>query len=392
MRLRILACAILSAFALSALANPVGINAAGQIFIERGQSLLAQGKAQQAFDAYREAAKADPASSLPDSMSAGLFGYLADGSTGEQRAKYRAQSLAFARSALKNNGADPIANEIIRVAQQDAPPPLHAPNKEAADLVAAGESLFGQKRLAEALVKYEQATQADPLYSAAWVYAGDCYYLQKRWAEAEERFRKAAAIEPLNGQAWRFLSDTLAAQGKMREAQDALLSGIAADPSQRPNWDKLESFLRRDGAVMARLRLQHRPNVTLDPKTGSPNVEIAKDLADKRNKADMSFWLSYGLVIADRMAHKDQAASPYATELAALRQALKVDAELQAKTPYSFDDPSLMLLRKLEANGQLEAAILLLMYRESFRADLEAWKRAHPNGVREFVLVQNVRP
>lgn len=392
MRLRILACALLSAFALSALANPVGINAAGQALIDRGQSLLGQGQAQQAFDTYREAAKADPASSMPDSMSAALFGYLADRSTGDQRAKFRAQSLAFARSALKKNEADPTANEIMRVEQQDAPTPLHLPNKEAAALAAAGESLFAQKRLEEALAKYEQAAQADPQYSTAWVYAGDCYYLQKRWADAEARFRKAATIEPLNGQAWRFLSDSLAAQGKTRDAQDALLSGIAADPNQRPNWDKLESFLRRDGAVMARLRLQHRPSVVLDPKTGAPNVQIAKELADKPNSVDMGFWLSYGLAVAGGMTQKDRTVSPFGAELAALRGALQVAAELREKSPSPFDDPSLELLRQLEAKGQLETAILLLMYRESYRAEFEAWKKAHPNGVREFVLLQNIRP
>ncbi|WLI89404.1 tetratricopeptide repeat protein [Massilia sp. R2A-15] len=382
----------MSAISLHAGATEVGINAAGQVLLDRGQSLLAQGQVQQAFDAYREAAKADPASSLPDSMSAGLFGYLAERSTGDQRAKFLAQSLAFARSALTHNSADPIANELIRLAEQDAPTHLHAPTKEAADLVEAGESLFAQRRLPEALAKYELAAQVDPLYSAAWVFAGDCFYVEKRWAEAEARFRKAASIEPLNGQAWRFLSDALAQQGKKQDAQDALLSGIAAQPTQRPNWDKLDTMLRAGGVTMARLNLRRRASATLDPATHKPTVNLDKQLLDKPQGADTSFWTMYGMTLATAMAQKDPAASPFSLELQALRTALKVDADLQEKEPRSFDDPGLALLRKLGAQGQLETAILLLMYRESYRPEFEAWKKAHPNGVREFVLLQNVRP
>jgi tetratricopeptide (TPR) repeat protein len=392
MRLRFFACALLFAVSLHAGATPVGINAAGQVHIDRGRSLFAQGQAQQAFDAYREAAKADPASSLPDSYTASMFGHLASRNSGEPAEKYHQQSLAFARRALKHNDADPLANEIIRLAGQDAAPPLHLPSREAMRLIDAGETLFHQKRYNEALLQYEQAAQSDPLYSTAEVFAGDCYFAEQHWSEAEVRFRKAAEIEPLNGQAWRFLSDALAQQGKKREAQDALLSGIAADPSQRPNWDKLDTMLRKDGAVMAWLRLLHKPKVTLDPKTGAPNVEIAKELAAKPDSADMGFWLTYGIAIANGMAQKDRTTSPFAAEVEALREALKVDAELQEKVPRAFDDPSLTLLRQLGARGQLEPAVLLLMYRESYRPQLEAWKQAHPNGVREFVLIQNVRP
>ena len=86
------------------------------------------------------------------------------------------------------------------------------------------------------------------------------------------------------------------------------------------------------------------------------------------------------------------ALSPFALELAALRTAFQVDAELEAKGARAFVDPALTALRKLAADGQLEPAILLLMYRESYRPEFEAWKLAHPNGIRLFVVTYGLRP
>ena len=46
----------------------------------------------------------------------------------------------------------------------------------------------------------------------------------------------------------------------------------------------------------------------------------------------------------------------------------------------------------LNQAGQLEAALLLLTYRESYRAEWEAWKRDHPQGLRKFVDTYGLQP
>jgi hypothetical protein len=35
---------------------------------------------------------------------------------------------------------------------------------------------------------------------------------------------------------------------------------------------------------------------------------------------------------------------------------------------------------------------MLLQYRESWRAEFEAWKKANPNGIRKFVNTYALRP
>ena len=65
-----------------------------------------------------------------------------------------------------------------------------------------------------------------------------------------------------------------------------------------------------------------------------------------------------------------------------MQRALVVLAEL--KEPAGVD-PAILKLKSIADAGQLEPALLLLTYRESYRAELEAWKQRNPNGVRQFV-------
>ncbi|MBB5606278.1 MULTISPECIES: hypothetical protein [unclassified Janthinobacterium] len=50
------------------------------------------------------------------------------------------------------------------------------------------------------------------------------------------------------------------------------------------------------------------------------------------------------------------------------------------------------VMRKLADAGQLETALLMLQYKEAYRPELEAWKTAHPDGVRKFINVYHLMP
>ena len=55
-----------------------------------------------------------------------------------------------------------------------------------------------------------------------------------------------------------------------------------------------------------------------------------------------------------------------------------------------FDDQD---TRELLAKAdQLEAGLLILRYKESYRPEFEAWKKAHPNGIRKFVDTWGLQP
>jgi tetratricopeptide (TPR) repeat protein len=387
-----------TAIELTAYARVLG-NEASQTLVDEGNVLLAKRQYRDAVNKYLEASKKDPTASIPLSSLAHALLEASRATEAEAAAKLRQQSEAAARQALSLGPNDPLAQEVLRNLLDDTPPPLHPPTPEAWRLMGEGEILFQSHHYTDALKKYEQAAQLDPLYSEAWVFAGDCFFMQKNWPEAELRFRKATEIEPLKAQAWRYLADALAAQGKKADAENALINSIAAQPSQLPSWEKLAQRRAASGLPMKSLHLTRKVQPSTDPATGKSTLTIDPEFfneADKGDKtADMGAWLAYAATESNGKAagSKDGTAlSPFQIELDAWRDALKVAAELEKNTGKPLSDPALVTMQKLAQENQLEPAILLLLYKESYRPELEAWKNSHPNGVKTFIDAHGLRP
>ncbi|MNY70799.1 hypothetical protein D3C86_2090050 [compost metagenome] len=84
--------------------------------------------------------------------------------------------------------------------------------------------------------------------------------------------------------------------------------------------------------------------------------------------------------------------SPFAQEQAGWSTALKVAGELQEKGAPPLASPVLLALRGLKTPADVDAAIMLLMYREAYRPEFEAWKKARPDGTSEFVAAHRLMP
>jgi tetratricopeptide (TPR) repeat protein len=393
MRTHLLAAVVGLLFCGGAAAAILG-NEASQTILREGTVAEAKGEYQLAAEKYAAAAKADPAASGALSALAGL--YLDHATARNPNAeKMRQQARFLAKGALAIDARDPVAQEVLRKLDDATPPPLHEANPAATALMNEGEQLFTTAKYDEALAKYLAAAAADPQLSTAWVYAGDCFFARKRYPEAEQHFRKGAEVEPLNSQAWRFLSDALLLQKKPQEAIDALLQGIGAHPSQLPNWEKLNAIGAQNGLPLKPLKLVRKGSTTRDPATGKFTVNV--DPATMANKPDGSFWLMLSMAEVARLSapplpDQGAASSPFARELADWRNAFKAAAALEAKSGELLADPALSTLQMLYRENQLEAGLLLLTYKESWRADLEAWKKAHPDGVARFIKSYGLRP
>jgi tetratricopeptide (TPR) repeat protein len=323
-------------------------------------------------------------------MEGALVLRLSDQVTAEKAATWRNAARSLSNRALALAPNDPIAHETLRQLDDDGPSPLHVPNQEAAALMHEAEAQFAQRRYPEALAKYEAAMKADPNYSFAWVGAADSYFMQKDWVRAESLFRRAVEIEPHNSQAWRFLADTLFIQGKFDAAEAALLSAIVADPSQQPNWIKLASVRQQQGLPLKQLGLKRGARVVAkEDGTYIVNMDAPPD--NKADTPDFGVRLMLGGIEANmRQAKKGQ--TPYEIELEAWRGALQVADELKANTGKELSDPALRQIQALAREGQLEPAILILMFRQSYRPALDAWVAAHPGGVKIFIDRFGLRP
>jgi len=382
----LLALALPAAFA----ADPC--NDTCKALVHEGQVLQAQGQNGPAYAKYKAASEAAPQASVPLSSTAVLMYTMSLAAKAEQADKLRAGARDMATMAARLSSTDPLAQEVLRLLDDGPAPPLHAPSPELAKQVQQAELMFAQRRYPEALALYQQVILADPAYSLALVYAGDCYYVQKDWVHAEALFRRATEIEAANVQAWRFLSDALAAQGKPREAETALEAGIAADPSQRPNWSKLAALRAGTSLPLQHLGLRRGSRLTRDA-SGKYTIGLDEWVLKTPETPDTAMRLSLAAGETNqRNAATGQPLDAYQVELAAWRMALKVAEELKASTGKDPSDPALLRMQVFARDGQLEPAILLLLFRQAYRPALEAWLAAHPGGVKTFIDRYGLQP
>ena len=350
-------------------------NEKSQRLVSEGNALAVQRQYAAAADKYEAARKESPDASSPLASFAYMLYSLAAGGTSPEAKAQLEQARAWAQKALAVSSDDPLANEVLRALDDETPKPGYVANAEANKLFDEGEVLFHNGQYEAARVKYRAASKADPKFVTAQVMEGDTYFAEKNWAGAELMFQMAAETDPLNSQAWRFLADARDRQGDGNGALNAVLHAIEAMPSEATNWERLKIYLANSDKPMSRLGLERKAWVQRDKKSINLSPEV--------KGTDQSIWLAYAMAqIAEAKGAKPE--SPFQAEFRAWNTALKVASELQEKGQPAPQAPALLTLQKLQAAGQLETAILVLMYKEAYRPEFEAWKKAHPTGVPEF--------
>jgi tetratricopeptide (TPR) repeat protein len=361
------------------------------ILLGEGGALQVQARYAEALAKFKAAAAAAPAASAPHAMAAGLFLDMSKTSVPAEARGMREKAAMLARDALQRKADDPLALEVLRELADPAPSPLREANAEARKRIDEAELLFARRDYPAALAKYQEAMVLDPQFSRAWVGAGDCWFMQHDWARAAPLFQRATEIEPRNSQAWRFLADALAEQGKLAQAERALLSGIAADPGQLPNWNKLAKLRSVIGTPLKPLGLQRAGLRT--GENGKPQIVFADSLL----KSSTSFDNRVRIALAAGAVNPGMSASgfrptSFAVELAAWQLALRAADEMSAKDGDKPSDPALLAMQAMARDGQLEPAIFVLLYKESYRPEYERWLAAHPDGVQAFIERYALRP
>lgn len=126
---------------------------------------------------------------------------------------------------------------------------------------------------------------------------------------------------------------------------------------------------------------------------GKLSVHIDESVAGKEDTPNYAMRLLLGFSESNQRQSGNAASkSPFEIELGAWRTALKVMDETRALGEQRVTDPALLQMQALAKDGQLEPAILLLMFRQSYRPALESWLTANPGGVKLFIDRYGLRP
>jgi len=374
--------------------SPILGNERCQALSREGQALKVDNKYNEALAKYREAASADPKASMPLSLMAGLF-LEASGLTDPKNVEsYRNQAKALAQEALGRQADDPMALEVLRGLSGETRESVGSSSTEARKAYDEAESWYGKGQYPEALERYLAAFAKDPTFAKAVLYAGDCHFALKAFAKAEACYLKATELDPNDAQAWRFLADAqVSLQRPLGEVKANLLKAIAAQPNYLPAWARYEEVRKMEGTPLKVFRPEVRAGLVKDPKTGKATIQLA-ELKQDDGSLDSPLWLAYGvsLVAAETDVSKGEAPrSPFQAQLYAWEKTLAIAQEL-APEKKPIKDPTLNQFKAFGEAKHLETAILLFLYRESFRPDLEAWKKKNPKAIASFLEVFSLRP
>jgi cytochrome c-type biogenesis protein CcmH/NrfG len=242
-----------------------------EFYMVLGDGWLALGKAREAIDAYRQAARLSPASPRP------------------------LRSLA---EALRRDGQAPAAAEVLKRALALAPRDavtwdqagmLDLDAEKVRKAIELDPSLPGQSRtLAEildragqpdaALAAARDALRSDPYDAMAWDFAGRALAAKGEWRESFFDFERAVRLRPHDATCSYDFALALVRGDRFDEAQTRAEAAIAADPAFADAYELLGGLYLRNRRLADAVRA-YRRMVELRPDSPRARLRLGNALA-----------------------------------------------------------------------------------------------------------------
>ena len=245
----------------------------------------------------------------------------------------------------------------------------------------------------KAVEAYEKAATLDPKWYEAALYTGNTYYAMKEFEKAGIWFAKAIAIDPDRETSYRYWADSLVLSGKEKEAVDKYLDAIVAEPYNSAAWRGLIQFAQRSGIKIAHPKIDIPVNFSTSGK-GETNITLG--IGDKSD--DGSFvWTMYGISRAVWQTDKDGKLSKefskaypkekvYRHSLAEEMDALHmVLTSLKASKDVKKPTPALVLLKKLNDEGLLEAYVLFVRADAGIKQDYPVYRQNNREKLKRYL-------
>ena len=282
-------------------------------------------------------------------------------------------------ASIKSDGGDKAASDN--------------PQAQATSEVA--DEAFASRDYKKAAAEYEKAAILDPNWYEAALYTGNSFYALKSYDKAGEWFAKAIAIDPNRETAHRYWADGLMNSGKNKEAENKFIDAIIAEPYSSAAWRGLSQYAGRNSIKLAHPKITVPVDFSSTGK-GETSITLGSLLGGKDDDGAAA-WMMYGISRALWQTDKDgklgeKFAKAYpnervyrhslAEETDALRLVLTV---LKEGKKAKKIDPSLLMLKKLEAEGLLESYILLVRADAGIKQDYAVYRQNNRDKLKRYV-------
>ena len=364
---------------------------------ERAVQLVNQNKHAQALPILEKLA-ADKRADGQIFLGLGLVHWSMQDAIFSDKAKWKQTRLKAREAFLKAKelGASmPEIDLIIASIRADGGDKGASDNPQAQTASEAADEEFKAGDYKKAAAEYEKAATLDPSWYEAALYTGNSYYSLKEYDKAGVWFAKAIALDPNRETAYRYWADGLMNGGKSKEAEDKFTDAIVAEPYSSAAWRGLNQYAGRKS-----IKLAH-PKIVVPVEfssSGEGNTKITLGNMMGGKDDDGSFaWTMYGISRAiwqtdktGKLSEKFAAAYPservYRHSLAEETDALRmVLIGVKDSKKYKKLEPSLAMLKKLDAEGLLEAYILFARSDAGIKQDYAAYRQNNRDKLKRYL-------
>ncbi|HEX2272181.1 MAG TPA: tetratricopeptide repeat protein [Pyrinomonadaceae bacterium] len=318
----------------------------------------------------------------------GQNAYLKDPAA-RKEARKRAREILLQAQKLGANSA------LLKTVLGSVPPDgggdrIFSTSKEVEEAMREGEHAFSKGDMPKALEMYHRALLLDPALYEAALFIGDVYFATAEQKKASEWFARAAGINPDRETAYRYWGDSLMKQGRSTEAGEKFIEAYIAEPYNRLAHGAFVNWAQKLNVTLSHPDVEIPTNVT--PKGENNNLTITLDPNALKKDASSAAWMIYGFTraswaqseFAKNYPEEKKYRHSLKEETAALRAAIRALDEKKIKDPKSLDQ-SLLMLKRLDKEGLLEAFILLALPDEGIAKDFAAYRQTNVENLRRYV-------
>jgi len=307
----------------------------------------------------------------------------------EARKDARVRGRELLLRAQKLGANSPLLHSLLESMKPDGDIGFSA-KKEVDEAMREGEAAFASGNFSKAIEMYKRALLLDPnLYEAA-LFTGDVYFKNADQVKAGEWFARAIGMNPDRETAYRYWGDSLMKQGKVTEAGEKFIEAFIAEPYNRLARAGFVNWGQRVNITLAHPKVELPANVTQKAEGGTTITLDPNSLKKDDKNGSGAAWVTYGLIRASwpqgefvkNYPNEKTYRHSLKEEAAALRGALRV---IENQKDQSSLDPSLLIVKKLDKEGLLEAFILLAMPDAGIANDFAQYRRTNIENLRRYV-------
>jgi len=282
---------------------------------------------------------------------------------------------------LKNPDNDALIALLTGKATASEDAPTYSPNKEADKLMVEGENFFAQSKYDEAIKKFEKALALDPRIYQAALSAGDSYVAKGDFENAEKWYQKGIAINPDRETAYRYSATPFMKQKKYDQARERYIEAYISEPYNNMSHRGIGQWAQITGATLG------HPEVSVPEVSFDSNGKAIPKPAIAGDDAAMRPWLNY---LAAREAWKKEKFAKSFPKESSYRHTLNEEVEalraaVSAAKEQKSSNKQFEILGKMDAEGVLEAFILLAQTDDGIAADYAEYLKNNRAKLRQYV-------